>query len=376
MRTTRSKAAPLGIAFALIISILAAGCSKPEPIRIGFVAGTSGRVADLGIAGRNAAILAVERKNASGGINGHPIELLVRNDEQNPDTARRVVQELIDAKVEAIVGHMTSSMTAATLPLANEAKMLMISPTTTSKDFSDKDDYFFRVIASTRAYSVKSALFHRNQLGLTRMAVAYDLRNRSYCESWLSDYRSTFEKAGGKIAQVATFESGSDVSIRDLVKQLLTTHPDGVLVIANAVDAALFAQQIRQQSPKTVIAGAEWAGTEQLIELGGQAVEGMYLAQFVDRTSRAPAYLSFRQDYLKRFGSEPGFGGTTAYDATTVLLTALERRKSGQSLKEAILAIRTFRGLQDDFSFDPNGETMRRHYITTIKDGQFTKAEE
>jgi branched-chain amino acid transport system substrate-binding protein len=66
------------------------GCAPPEPIRIGFVGGTSGRVADLGIAGRNGAQLAVELRNQAGGVAGRAVELLIRDNEQNPDMAERV----------------------------------------------------------------------------------------------------------------------------------------------------------------------------------------------------------------------------------------------------------------------------------------------
>lgn len=370
------KQKTIGLMMALALTALLAACSKPEPIRIGFVAGTSGRVADLGIAGRNAAILAVANKNAAGGINGRPIELLIRNDEQNPETAKKVVQELIDAKVEAIIGHMTSSMSAATLPLANQAKMLMISPTSTAKELSGKDDYFFRVIAGTEAYSTRSAKFHRQILKTSRMAVVYDLRNRAYCESWFSDYRTTFEAAGGQISQVATFESGTNVHISALVQQLLDSRPDGILIIGNAVDAAFIAQQVRQKNSKIILTASEWAGTEHLIEIGGQAIEGLYLAQFIDRASQAPAYLKFLQDYRNRFSQEPGFAGTTTFDATMVILGALEKKKPDQSVKESILALRDYEGLQDKFSFDANGDTVRKNYLTVIRNGQFIKVDQ
>ena len=59
---------------AVLFAVLA--CSPPAPVRIGFLAGLSGRVADLGIGGRNGAILAVEMRNRQGGINGRPVELI------------------------------------------------------------------------------------------------------------------------------------------------------------------------------------------------------------------------------------------------------------------------------------------------------------
>ena len=57
-------------------------CTPPEPVRIGFIGGLSGRVADLGIDGRNGAVLAVELRNKAGGIKGRKVELLVEDDQQ------------------------------------------------------------------------------------------------------------------------------------------------------------------------------------------------------------------------------------------------------------------------------------------------------
>ena len=70
------------IRYATLIGGLAllVACQKPEPIRIGFVGGLSGRVADLGGAGRNGVQLALEQRNAAGGINGRSVELVVRDD--------------------------------------------------------------------------------------------------------------------------------------------------------------------------------------------------------------------------------------------------------------------------------------------------------
>ena len=60
-------------------------CSKEDPIKLGFVGGLSGRVADLGISGRNGAILAVEHWNNNGGVRGRPVNLVVMDDEQKPE---------------------------------------------------------------------------------------------------------------------------------------------------------------------------------------------------------------------------------------------------------------------------------------------------
>jgi branched-chain amino acid transport system substrate-binding protein len=54
-------------------------CKPSEPIRIGFVAGTSGRVADMGISGRDAAQLAIDECNSNGGVSGRQVQLIIKN---------------------------------------------------------------------------------------------------------------------------------------------------------------------------------------------------------------------------------------------------------------------------------------------------------
>ncbi|MEF8715517.1 MAG: ABC transporter substrate-binding protein [Accumulibacter sp.] len=361
------------IAALLAIGGMLAGCAPPEPLRLGFLGGLSGRVADLGIAGRNGAMLAVEIRNSSGGVNGRMVELIVEDDKQNPDLARKAVGRLLERKVEAIIGPMTSAMAVTTVPLVNEAKLVMLSPTVTTTTLTGIDDHFLRVVAPTTEYARVSAAYHFDRLGLRRVAVAYDLHNRAYTESWLTDYRRAFESAGGTLSITVPFSSSGETSFADLAERLLRAQPELVLILANSVDAALLVQQIRKRDTVVRIGTSEWAATERLIELGGKAVEGVAIAQFIDRDSTQPAYLAFRKRYLERFGQEPGFGGLTAFDAANVVLDALVARQPGQTLKQVILARGVFSGAQSEIRFDATGDAARATYLTTIRDGTFVR---
>lgn len=348
-----------------------AACAPPEPLRLGFVGGLSGRVADLGIDGRNGAQLAVELRNQAGGIKGRQIELLVEDDRQDPDAARQAVSRLIERKVAAIVGPMTSAMAIATVPLVNRAQAVMVSPTATTNALTGLDDYFFRVLSPTKSFVRKSAEQHFQRTGMRRVAAVFDLRNKSYTESWLEDYRGAFTAAGGQIVAAVSFASSDETHFADLARQLLNTRADGIVIIANSVDAAMLCQQLRKLNPSIPLAAAEWSATERLIELGGRAVEGMVIAQFLDRQSPRPAYVEFRRNYLARFGKEPGFAGLTAFDAANVLLEALEHQSAGESLKQTLLTRKTFGGAQSPVIFDAFGDTLRETYLTTVKDGSF-----
>ena len=281
--------------------ILVFSCQKSEPIRLGFIGGLSGRVADLGVAGRNGVQLAVEQRNAAGGINGRPVELVVRDDEQNPETARRVVGELISQNIELIIGPMTSSMAMAVVPQVNASQSILLSPTVTTTDLGGKDDNFLRVMSVTTEYASKSARYQFEKLGIRTVAALYDIGNASYTESWLKDFRSAFEKLGGRVILVRNFTSGKDTVFGPLVQELLSAKVDSVVIISNAVDSALICQQVRKLAPGQRIALSEWASTERFVELAGTAAEGVIVAQFLDRNDTSPRYRDFLAAYRARF---------------------------------------------------------------------------
>ena len=355
-----------------VLALLLTGCAPPpEPISIGFIGGSSGRVADLGIAGRDGVQLAVDLRNQAGGVGGRAVRLLIRDDEQNPEAAARALRELIDQGVVAVVGPMTSAMAMATVPIANEAKLLMISPTVSTEDLSGRDDYFFRVGSSNHANAAEVARHHlQRKPAQRRLAVAYDVGNRAYSETWLGGFRTTFEGGGGQLLKTIAFESGGEKSLRQIAEELLHSGADGILIVANSVDTALLCQQIRKLGSGLPILAAEWAATERLLELGGKAVEGLMVGQNFNRSSEDPRYLAFREAYSERFHREPGFGGTLAFDAANVLLEALARRQGEQSVKEALLRVRRFDGLQAPIVFDDFGDVQLGVFMTVVRDGR------
>ena len=363
----------LTVCSGLLIAVALLGCeSIEEPIRIGFVAGTSGRVADLGLSGRDAVQLIVEQINSSGGITGRKIELHIKDDKQQPEVARQAVNELINEVVVAIIGPMTSDMAVAVTPLLNEARVLNVSPTVTTQQLSGLDDYFFRVSSTTREYATRSARYQIKSDNMRRIAAAYDLNNRSFTENWLENFTKSFTADGGQIITATGFKTDDNKTLLETARELLAPKPDGVLIIANSMDSALLCQQIRKIAPDMRITLADWGATERLLELGGKAVEGVTVVQTFDRENPAPRYQAFREAYIKRYDREPGFPGVYAYDATEVILTALRAQKRGKTLKETILALRKFEGLQGEFSFDDYGDVMRSNAsISVVRDRKF-----
>jgi len=351
--------------------ILLAGCSERKPLKIGFVGPLTGRNADLGIAGRDAVMLAVERINDAGGINGRQVQLIIRDDRQDPATAVEVDQELIADGVVVIIGHMTSAMSVAAVPTVNGAQVLMVSPTTSSNELTGLDDHFLRVYPPNSSVARRLAAHARNRLGLKRMAIVYDLANRGHTQGWSSHFRAAFEAMGGRIAVTSTFDSGQRTSFLKLARDIIKQEPDGIFFIANALDTATFCQQLRKLGSRIPVVVSEWSTTDELITHGGSAVEGVSFLQNFDRFSVSRPYLDFKQVYQQRLGREPTFASFFAYEAAQVVFAGLAQSSDPERLKSFIISQGKFSGLQGDFVIDRYGDAERLQLLMVVKNGRF-----
>ena len=362
-----------GVILLVIIISLITGCKSRDPVKIGFLGCLSGRNADLGVAGLNGVMLAVEKANLAGGINGSPIEIIAKDDEHNPEIAVRQVESLIKSGVKIIIGPMTSNIATAVLPTINKSGTILISPTVTSTDFSGKDDNFLRVCGNLADYATKSALYQTEQSGKRKAAVILDDANGSYSEKWLGAFKSSFEANGGSITDTLRFTSGKDKIFLDTARKALAGRPDLLLVIANAVDASSIVQQVRKLKPDMAIAMSEWAATERFIELAGKYSEGVIVSQFIKLNDTSPNYVSFINDYKKRFELTPLFPSLTGYDATGMAIKALALK--GTNLKESIISTGRFQGVQEVIKIDRHGDSRSKTYLSVIRDRSYQPLE-
>jgi branched-chain amino acid transport system substrate-binding protein len=354
---------------AAALSLLA--CHRPDPIRIGFVAGLTGKTADLGEASRNGALLAAEEINQKGGINGRMIELIVKDDAFDAATAEKVSRELIEAKVDLIVGPVNSAMAKAMLPVANQYATTMISPTITGMEFVGIDDYLLRLNITTRDNANFYAEHHFHKKGRKNIAVIYDQQNSAFSESWLGEFRTAFTRVGGRIAAEIPLDTSKRQPYLHAAVAALAARPDAILMINPPVDTARLAQQLRQLAAKVPLITSEWGGSEQLIEMGGRAVEGMAVVQAYDRDDPSERYQNFKRAYQTRFKLQPSYPSVATYDTVSVAIQALSKRKPDQDIKTALLQNGPYQILQQTIEFDQNGDTQRNVFFKEVRNGEF-----
>lgn len=346
---------------------LPTACSR-APARLAFVGGLTGRSADLGIGGRDGAQLALEHAAAQG---GPPMELATYDDQQDADLARRLVDRMRADGHEVAVGPMTSAMAQAMVPRADELGLALVSPTVTTSALEGRDDQFLRVVSSVAEYASHSAEYHVRHSGWKRFAIVRDDGNRAFTQDWSEHFKAALARQQASVVSEQGFIYGPGLSFDAVAAQALADAPDAVLLIANAMDTARLAQALRQRTATLPLLTSSWSGTDQLITLGGRAVEGLYVTQFLDRESRAPAYLAFVEAFGRRFGRQPGFAEAAACDAVNVVLRGLRERRSGEPVKAALLRLRHFDGLQHKLELTAAGDARRPVTLTQVRDGRF-----
>ncbi len=347
-----------------------------KPILFGFVAGITGKYADLGVDCRRGVEIAVNQQNLKSGINGHRIEIIALDDQQKQETAITAVTSLLELKVPVIIGHSTSSMSMATLPLINKSDTIMLSPTSSTQRLIAIDDNFIRTCTVSSTSATMMARYLSLEKSFRHAGVIYDLGNKAYTQAWFEAFKKTFSENNGSSVIDLTFTSKDNSQLLPLVEQMRGNQIDVLVIVANSVDAAMISQQVRKSGWDVPLAMADWAATEQLIDLGGKAVEGVIIQQIFNRKSADPDYLEFKNRFLELYKIEPGFGALHAFDAAQVAIQGILHKSEQESLKEAILRIGEFQGLQFKINIDQYGDASHATYMGQVTNGEFVINEE
>jgi branched-chain amino acid transport system substrate-binding protein len=354
-------------ALALVGLAVLCGCQPPQPIRIAFLGGFNGRLSDLAIDGRNGAQLAVETLNAQG---EQRYELRVHDDQHDAALSRTLIDDAVREGDAFAVGPMTSALALEMAKEANLRQFVVITPTANADALSGQDDYLFRTItaAGPGAEQLARATFAR---GWKRASVMMEWHNRLYSEDVGLAFGNRLESLGGEPVNYVHYQTDAGPDYAAIAAQVLASHPQVVLLACGAVDASIAAQQLRRLDPDVKIELTSWAANEQLLQLGGRALEGALVQQVLDLDSRAPAYLDFLRRYEARFGTVPGQAGVYSYEAAMMGATALKKRAAGQSLRDVLRQPASWPGLQAPLVLDRYGDRTSVFHLSEVRDGRF-----
>lgn len=359
-------------AFTILLIFLLTTCTLNRTIKIGFISTLTGRMSSLGVETRNSVELGIQNINKLGGINGRMLELVIVDDENSVEKSKSRTKKLLDENIRFIISAQTSTYAESLLEIIDNKNVLTISPTMSTTLISNRDDNFIRISPTNKSQSetLSSLLKTHNR---NSVAIIYDEKNLAYTKGLydflIDDYAN---KPGLSITGLPFSELGIE-SINNILNTIVKKRCDSILFIANSTDVALIAQQIKKNNMDLPLYSGTWAMTENLMKMGGESVEGLYIIQETVRELESDEYIKYKNAYFKNYKEYPTFISTRAYEAIRLLIWGLNNSKKIDPLnvKERILSTPEIEGIIQNYVMNKYGDVKMEHTTYIVENGQF-----
>src|SRR5215216_5591311 len=341
-----------------------------DKVKIGAFMSLRGTTAQFGISSTNGIKMAAEEVNDAGGINGKQIELLVQDDRSDAQEAATIVTKFVTQdQVHGIIGEVASSRSIAAAPIAQNAKIPMLTPSSTNPEVTKKGDFIFRSCFIDPYQGAAIAQFAAKTLGAKTAAIMVDRKNdySTGLEKYISE---TFTKMGGKMVATQSYQEG-DQDFNAQLTSLKGSNPEVIFVPGYYNDVGLIAKQARDKGITVPLIGGDGWDSEQLYKIGGTALNGSYFTNHYSPFDTDPRVVKFVNDYKSRYNSTPDALAATAYDAANIMFDAIKRSKSlsGPDIRDALAATNAFPGVTGTVTFNQQRDAVKPIVMIEIKDG-------
>jgi branched-chain amino acid transport system substrate-binding protein len=367
----------LGLIASLLFAFACGTGGGADKVRIGVFMSLTGDTANFGISSTNGIKMAADEVNSAGGINGKQIELLVQDDRSDASEAATIVTKFVTQdQVHAILGEVASSRSIAAAPIAQNAKIPMLTPSSTNPEVTKKGDFIFRSCFIDPVQGAAIAQFGAKTLNAKRGALMVDRKN-DYSTGLEKVISQVFTKLGGQIVVTQSYQAG-DQDFNAQVTSIKGANPDVIFVPGYYGDVALFAKQARDKGITVPLVGGDGWDSPSLYKIGGAALNGCYFSNHYSPDDADPIVQKFVNDYKSRYGTVPDALAATAYDAARIMFDAIKRANSldGAAIRDALAATKEFPGVTGKVTFNENRDAVKPIVMIKIQEGgKFVVAE-
>lgn len=343
------------------------------PIKIGVAAPITGNWAEYGLGFEVATAMAAEEVNAAGGVDGRPIELVVMDSKGDAKEATAIARQFADDdEILAVVGDFSSTCCMATAPIYEEVGLVQISPTASNPDYAGLNDYMFGVmgVQSAEGPFVGEYLLS-NYVGAKNVAVIY--LNNDWGVAASQYLIETAKEVGINIVAEENHVDG-EKDFTALLTKVQQSNPDTICLVTFYNECAIIANQIAQMDWDVQITALGPGASEQIIELGGENVEGFLTSTpFFATNDGESAASAFKAEFESRAGFTLNVHSACAYDALNMVVAAMENcdEITRENIRDELAGLKGFVGVTGPIEFQPAGDIIRKYLIVGIENGEW-----
>lgn len=305
---------------------------------------------------------------------GRKVELFVVDNKSDKVESANAVKRLIEKEnVVAVIGTYGSSLAMAGGEVAESAGIPMVGTSCTNPLVTQGKKYIFRVCFIDPLQGAGAATYAFKVLGAKKAALLIDVAN-DYSVGLAGFFERSFLKLGGEIVTKLNYNSG-DQDFTAQITEIISKSPDILFVPSYFAEGAIIMKQAQELGVDFQIMGGDAMDNPQIVEIGGDAVEGFVHTTFPydpSMTDMNPVAQKFTDDWKKNRTDDPNVNAALGYDSYLILLDAITRAGSTdpEAITAALAATKDFEGVTGLTTINETHDAEKPIGIVQIKDGK------
>jgi branched-chain amino acid transport system substrate-binding protein len=329
---------------------VAQGAAQAAPLKakVGIFLPMSGGTATFGEETNSGIQMAVQEINAQGKVK---LELVLEDEKSEVTDSANAVKKLINVdKVDIVLGSVASSNTSAAAPIAQTAKVPLLTPASTNPDVTKKGEYISRICFIDDFQGLAMAKFAIDTLGAKTAALVTD-SSSDYSIGLAKAFKDAFVERGGKITVEVSYQQ-KDQDFSSQLTRVRVKKPDVVFAPGYYTEIGNMIRQAKKMGVKnakgvqTPFLGGDGWSSPKLYELGGDAIVGHYYSDHFSEEDTDPTVQDFVKRYQKKFKIIPGAMAALGYDSAYVVADAIIRAGGANDREKLMKAINSTKGLK------------------------------
>lgn len=380
---TMLKKCLAGMTAALMLAGVLTGCgstaTNSNEIKLGANVELTGGVADYGKQTLNGMMLAIKEVNDAGGVLGKKIVLVQADNKSEASEAANATTKLITQdKVSAMLGPITSSNALASLQIAQDNQVPLITPTGTNMKITVDDNgkvrpYAFRGCFIDPFQGVVMANFAANSLK-AKTAVIYVDNSSDYSKNLAESFEQSFAKTGGKVIGKEAFLQ-KDQDFKSALTKIKAMNADIIFLPAYYEEVGKIVKQARELGITAPILGTDGWDNGKIAEIAGPAaLNNTYFSNHYAPDAHDQKIDQFIAAYKKEYNETPSAFSALGYDTALMLIDAIKRANSTEpnKIREALEQTKNLQVVTGTLTLDANHNPIKSAVVIELKDGHRT----
>lgn len=338
----------------------------------------------------------VDEVNASGGVNGHPLQVITKEDGATVEGALNSLDELIqENKALVILGNTYSDPAIAIGPKLIEYSIPAITAGATAPKVTEGNPWFFRVVPNNTTQGESIAGYATKVLGYKSAIVVYE--NNEYGISLSEGFQDAFRSLGGEILQTRSIDFESPTLQQDAADFVagIEEIPDVIFLATYKESGVTTVIALKDNNVSVPIIGGDDIGdlafTEGFsngINNNGEYTTGIYAASPLIFDVASEEAQLFRESYIERINESPTWFSATSYDSALIAVQAMldagisgdpvqiraDRQKVRDQLEKYNSTGSSVQGITGILYFDQNHNVVQPVAMGIFADHQFISA--